>query len=167
MGSVKPLNNILLVEDSEDDAMLLKRAFKRVGRPLQIDRACDGDQAVQMLMDRLKAPKTLPSLILLDIKMPRRGGHSVLAYIKEQPILRCIPTIILSSSSEDRDIYRAYRLGANSYLVKPVNLLQFNDICTSIDDYWFDRNRMLDMAKVGVLEDNRYSGNDTLAERLA
>lgn len=117
---------VLLVDDSEDDALLLGRIFERVGfmAPLQFVR--DGEEVIAYLngagvyADRTKFP--LPTVVLLDLKMPRKSGFDVLTWIRQQPGLKRLCVYILSASSQIDDIKRAYDLGANSYLVKPGTL---------------------------------------------
>jgi len=117
---------VLLVDDSENDALLMRTVFSRAGfvQPLQF--AHDGDEAIAYLRgdgvygDRNRHP--LPTTMLLDLNMPRRNGFEVLAWIRQQPDLKRLRVDILSASSRPQDIERAYDLGANSYLVKPGNL---------------------------------------------
>lgn len=114
---------VLFVEDSEDDALLVRIAFERAGfvRPLQI--AHDGEAAISYLRgdggltDRKKFP--LPTVVLLDLNLPRQTGFQVLAWIRQQPEFKRMVVYILSASNRTEDIERAYDLGANSYLVKP------------------------------------------------
>jgi CheY-like chemotaxis protein len=114
---------LLLVEDNEDDVFIFRRAFRRagLGHPLQV--ASDGQDAIDYLSgagrygDRGSHP--LPSMIFLDLKLPRRSGHDVLAWIARQSDLPPMPVIILTSSAEQRDLQRARELGALHYLVKP------------------------------------------------
>ena len=111
---------ILLVEDNPLDLDLTKRAFKkrRLINPIEVAR--DGEEAVAWI-SRWEAGEPLPSIILLDLKLPKIGGLEVLRAIKEHPKYSMIPIVVLTSSSEDRDIHTAYQLGANSYIVKPVD----------------------------------------------
>lgn len=117
---------VLLVDDSDNDALLMRTVFKRAGfvQPLQF--AHDGDDAIAYLSgegryyDRLMYP--LPTTVLLDLNMPRKNGFEVLEWLRLQPALRRLRVYILSASSRPEDIARAYDLGANSYLVKPGNL---------------------------------------------
>lgn len=114
---------LLLVEDNEDDVFIFQRAFRRagLGHPLQV--VSDGQEAIDYLAgigpyaDRAAYP--LPSLIFLDLKLPRRSGHDVLAWIATQPDLAPAPVIVLTSSAEARDLQRSRELGALHYLVKP------------------------------------------------
>jgi CheY-like chemotaxis protein len=135
---------ILLVEDSSTDILLIQRAFKQanVHNPIRIVK--DGDEAVAYLSgensyrDRARFP--LPALILLDLKLPRRHGLEVLNWLKEQPGIKRIPVVVLTSSREDKDIDRAYDLGVNSYLVKPVKSDALNHLIETINSYWLRSN---------------------------
>lgn len=117
---------VLLVDDSEGDAVLVRIVFERAGfvAPLQLAR--DGEEVIAYLRgdgefaDRKKFP--LPTAVLLDLNMPRKNGFEVLAWIRQQPEHRRLCVYILSASSRTEDIQRAYDLGANSYLVKPSTL---------------------------------------------
>lgn len=132
---------VLLVEDDLNDIFLVKRAFKmaHIQNPLQI--VTDGEEAVQYLRgegkyaDREAYP--LPKLIVMDIKMPRRTGFEVLEWVKGngRP-LRRIPIVIVSSSDNPSDINRAYELGANAYMVKPVDFRAVEHLFESITHYW-------------------------------
>lgn len=131
---------ILVVEDDPNDALLLERAFRkaRLANPLQL--VADGDAAVAYLSgaetygDREKYP--LPALVLLDLKLPRRSGHEVLEWIRGQPGLRRLPVVALTSSRESRDVERAYDLGVNSYLVKPVGFDALLEMVQALNLYW-------------------------------
>jgi CheY-like chemotaxis protein len=135
---------ILLVEDDENDVMLLQRAFKRSGivNPLQIVR--HGDDAVAYLegtgafADRSQHP--FPVIMLLDLKLPRRTGLEVLQWVKERTGIRRIPIVVLTSSKNDEDIDRAYELGANSYVVKPVSFETLMELVKSLELYWLVLN---------------------------
>lgn len=117
---------ILLVDDSENDALLMCTIYSRAGfvRPLQFAR--DGAEAIAYLngdglfRDRRQFP--MPAVVLLDLNMPQKNGFEVLEWIRAQPGLKRLRVYILSASSQEKDIQRAYDLGANSYLVKPGNL---------------------------------------------
>ena len=135
---------ILLVEDDENDVMLLQRAFRRAAiiNPLQVVR--HGDDAVAYLegtgefADRQLHP--LPVLMLLDLKLPRRTGLEVLQWVKERAGVRKIPIIVLTSSKNDDDVNRAYELGANSYVVKPVSFETLLELVKSLELYWLVLN---------------------------
>ncbi len=117
---------VLLVDDSKNDAMLMRTVFERAGFVQPMRFAVDGDDAIAYLRgdgrygDRKLFP--LPTTVLLDLNMPRKNGFEVLDWIRHQPALRRLRVYILSASSRAQDIERAYDLGANSYLVKPGNL---------------------------------------------
>jgi CheY-like chemotaxis protein len=135
---------ILLVEDDENDIMLLQRAFRRAAiiNPLQVVR--HGDDAVAYLegtgafADRALHP--LPVLMLLDLKLPRRTGLEVLRWVKERTGLKRIPIVVLTSSKNDDDVNRAYELGANSYVVKPVSFETLLELVKSLELYWLVLN---------------------------
>ena len=131
---------ILLVEDDEVDIQAVKRAFKqhRVANTLHVTR--DGEQALSYLRnegeyaDREKAPP--PSLILLDLRMPRMDGLELLRILKADPDFRVIPVVIFTSSREDVDIVNSYANGASSYLVKPVTFEKLLEAIKTFDLYW-------------------------------
>lgn len=136
---------ILHVEDSEEDVFLLQYAFRRaeITHPVQV--ASDGQEAVDYLSgagkfsDRTEYP--LPSLVLLDLKLPLKMGLEVLEWIREEPALEGLIVIILSSSIHEKDIHRAYALGANAFLVKPPDTGKLTDMCRALKHFWFDHNR--------------------------
>jgi CheY-like chemotaxis protein len=115
---------ILLVEDNADDVSLIERAFRKAHIQNRVQVVNDGDQAVAYLngegvyADRVAHP--LPSLVLLDLKMPRRNGFEVLSWIRSQPELKGLQVVILTGSLEKKDVSRASELGADSFLIKPV-----------------------------------------------
>ena|SRR5436309_1014868 len=131
---------VLLVEDDLNDIFLVKRAFKkaRIRNPLQV--VTDGQEAELYLRgegkyaDRETYP--VPKLVVMDIKMPRRSGFEVLEWAKRDGPLRRIPIVIVSSSDNPDDINRAYELGANAYMVKPVDFLAVERLFESITHYW-------------------------------
>ena len=131
---------ILLVEDDPNDVRLIQRALRKGGLLNPIEVARDGGRALDYLLghgeyaDRDRYP--LPVLILLDLKLPKYSGHEVLEKLKTQPVLRRIPVVMLTSSEDSRDINRAYDLGANSYLVKPVRFDGFIKVAQEIHMYW-------------------------------
>jgi CheY-like chemotaxis protein len=126
---------ILLVEDNPMDADLTRRAFSRrkVINPIEVAR--DGEEALAYL-SRWEAGEPPPVVILLDINLPKVNGLEVLRQYKTYPVSQRIPVIVLTTSAEDRDIQTAYRLGANSYIVKPVDFEKFLDVAGQIDLYW-------------------------------
>ncbi len=131
---------ILLVEDNPVDIDLTRRAFARSQSLGPISVAHDGEEALE-LIPRWDAGERPPSLILLDINLPRVNGIEVLRQLKTHPKYRCIPVIMLSSSSEDRDLADAYALGVNSYIVKPVDYDRFVEAAGHIERYWGELNQ--------------------------
>jgi len=132
MNNNKP---ILLVEDNPMDVDLTLRAFRRrhVSNPVHVAR--DGEEALAWL-PRWEAGEPTPAVVLLDLKLPRVDGLEVLRQIKSHPSLRAIPVVVLTTSAEHADVQTAYQLGANSYIVKPVEFEKFMDVTSQIDLYW-------------------------------
>jgi len=135
---------VLLVEDDPNDIVLTRRAFRKTELPEPIAIVEDGEQAVAYLgatgefADRRAHP--LPDLVLLDLKLPRMTGLEVLAWLRQQPSLQRLPVIVLTSSREISDVNRAYELGANSYLGKPVTFDSLARIVSNLDRYWGELN---------------------------
>ncbi|HZH09822.1 MAG TPA: response regulator [Microvirga sp.] len=135
-------STILVVEDNPDDRDLLARAFRKAGIAMPIRFAVDGEEAVAYLGGTPgTAPEGRPAVILLDLKLPGRSGFEVLEWIKNHPVLRRVPVIILTSSREDVDLRRAYDLGANSYLVKPARSDDLLRMVEQIHAYWVGFNQ--------------------------
>lgn len=128
---------ILLIEDNPADVLLIQEAFKEARLGNRISIARDGEEALQYLQrEGSFAGAVRPDLILLDLHLPKRSGREVLAEIKNDPELAEIPVIILTTSSEDEDIHQAYRLHANCYLTKPVDIDSFLALVRGIDEFW-------------------------------
>ncbi|MDB6112461.1 MAG: response regulator [Pedosphaera sp.] len=134
------MKKMLLVEDESDDAFLVKRAFERANIPCAVQIVTDGDKAVEYLSDTDRIHHPLPDLILLDIKLPRRNGIEVLHWIRSQPHLDCLPVVMLTNSDEPQFIGRAYREGANSYLVKPIKFQELEQMLPVLVNYWLKVN---------------------------
>ncbi len=138
-------HTLLLVEDDPNDIFLIERAFRRANFNHRIRNVKDGDEAVIYLegqscyADRETNP--LPALILLDLKLPRRSGLEVLEWLKQQPKLKRIPVVILTSSQENIDVDRAYDLGVNSYLIKPVAFNALQEMMQALNSYWLNYNQ--------------------------
>lgn len=135
------LSSILLVEDEPNDVFLIRRAFGKAKVENPIQSVADGEQAMAYLngegdyADRTRYP--LPGLMLLDLKLPRKGGLEVLAWLRAQKnSVQRIPVVVLTSSKQSTDINRAYELGANSYLVKPVAFESLVQVVQMLDRYW-------------------------------
>jgi two-component system, chemotaxis family, response regulator Rcp1 len=127
---------LLLVEDHPGDVRLTKEAFHRCGT-LRLHHAWDGAEAMAFLrQEHVYADAPRPDLIMLDLNMPRMGGHETLAQIKGDPNLKAIPTIVFTSSDSEADILTCYRLGANCCLRKPLDWEAFDHLLTSIDTFW-------------------------------
>ena len=130
---------ILLVENDAVDLDLTLRAFARSGGANRIEVARDGEEALA-LIGRWENGHPLPAVILLDINLPRVGGLDVLRQLKAHPRFRRIPVVMLTSSAEHCDVTAAYSLGANSYIVKPVDFAKFIDVAYHIELYWCQLN---------------------------
>ncbi len=131
---------ILLIEDNPVDVDLTLRAFKKQNLTNPIEIARDGEEAINMVA-KWEAGKPIPIVILLDLKLPKFNGLEVLKEIKSHPVFQKIPVVVLTSSSEDSDINTAYKLGANSYIVKPVEFDKFIEVAAQIELYWTVLNK--------------------------
>ncbi len=131
------LIEILLVDDNATDIRIMQEALDVAHVANRLHSARDGVEAMAFLRrenSNGKAPR--PDLILLDVNMPRKGGLEVLAEIKADPELRSIPTVMLTSSADDENVARAYKLQANGFVVKPVDLDDFITVVGGIEQYW-------------------------------
>ncbi|SEC34560.1 response regulator [Terriglobus roseus] len=134
---------VLLIEDGSGDVRLTKEAFREANLSVDIDVASDGIEAMVFLKKTLGDHEAgLPEIILLDLNLPKMDGREVLAQIKEDPRLRLIPTIILTTSTAEADIRKAYELRANCYLTKPVQLEDFEELVRSINDFWLEKAQL-------------------------
>jgi CheY-like chemotaxis protein len=136
---------VLLVEDSPGDVRLTREAFRQANAAIVMHVATDGVEAMEFLLKE----GVRPDLILLDLNLPRMDGREVLARIKSDDALKTIPTLILTTSQSDVDIAKAYQLGANCYLTKPVQLDAFDSLVASIVDFWVTKVRLTQKAKRG------------------
>jgi len=129
---------ILLVEDNPDDAELALRALKRHNLANNVVHVSDGADALDFVFGRgaHEGRNEKPKVILLDLKLPKVGGLEVLKQLKENDTTKCIPVVILTSSKEEQDLMNGYRLGVNSYIVKPVDFEGFADAVKDIGMYW-------------------------------
>ncbi len=136
--------DILLVEDNPNDVKLTLHAFKTANLANTVHIARDGVEAIEYLFgaeagtDRNVPDR--PKLVLLDLKLPRLSGHDVLTQIKGDARTSSIPVVVLTSSSEERDVMKTYQTGANSYIVKPVDFEQFTEAVRDIGKYWLEIN---------------------------
>lgn len=136
--------DILLVEDSPDDAELTIRALKKNNLANKLVHVSDGEEALDYLFARGNfSQRTIgkgPRLILLDLKLPKVDGLEVLREVKGNPLTAATPVVVLTSSKEERDIVDSYKLGVNSYIVKPVDFRQFVDAVKDLGMYWLVLN---------------------------
>lgn len=138
--SLVKVQSILLAEDDDNDVFFMERAFKQAQIANPLLRVKDGEEAISYLKgeaeyaDRTKHP--IPYLVLLDLKMPRKNGFEVISWVRQQPGLKRLPLVVLTSSKEDPDINRAYELGANTYLVKPVKFEGLVEMMKALNLYW-------------------------------
>ena len=136
---------ILLAEDREDDVLLIQKAFSHAGinNPIYVVR--DGDQVMSYLMGNGKycnrAEYPLPDLLLLDLKMPGKDGFEVLEWIRQDAGLATLRVLVLTSSEQIRDVTRAYRLGANSFLVKPLDFQDLMQLSRTIQEFWLQTSK--------------------------
>jgi len=137
IGEIAMPIEVLLVEDSPGDVRLTQEAFKDAKVHVKLHVVPDGEEAMAFLEREGKyANSRRPDLILLDLNLPKKDGRAVLAEIKENPSLKCIPVVILTTSASEADILRSYLLHANCYITKPVDLDGFLTVVKSIDNFW-------------------------------
>ena len=135
--------HILLVEDNEGDILLTREALESKKLIHKIDIAKNGVLAIEFLSTVLSNEnEKLPDLILLDINLPKKNGQEVLQFIKNHDSLKQIPVIMLTTSSSDKDIIASYKNQANCYIMKPVDVGNFMDAITKIEDFWFTLVRL-------------------------
>ena len=136
---------ILIVEDNAEEVLLLKKAFQRAALDISVQFVGNGEEAIDYLSgteefhDRHAFPE--PDLVIMDLKMPRKGGFEVLEWFRNLQEGALIPIIVLTSSARDADVQRAYSLGANSYFLKPSNFEDFRDLIQVIYQYWLRARR--------------------------
>ena len=133
-----PAQLIVLVEDNPDDQTLTLRALKKQNVANEIIVLNDGVEALEFLLD---PEKQLPNLVLLDLKLPKLDGLQVLRRLRSEPRTQVLPVVVLTSSDEDRDVIEGYRLGANSYIRKPVDFNQFTEAVRQLGLYWLVLNQ--------------------------
>jgi two-component system, response regulator len=136
---------ILLVEDNRDDILLIQRAFNKskLSEKFELIVAQDGNKALSYLKDLTMTQKDiLPMILLLDLKLPRLDGFEVLQHIRSNEKTKLVPVIVFTSSKEDTDITKAYILGANSYVRKPIDSEKFMSVLQQIVTYWGEVNEL-------------------------
>ena len=152
---------VLLVEDSPGDLRLTQEAFREVNPFIELHVANDGVEAMAFLRKQgryIDAPR--PDLVMLDLNLTKMDGREVLAFIKEDALLKSIPTVILTSSEAHSDVVKSYQLRANCYLSKPMHFEAFHNLVKSINDFWLTRVKLPQDSK-----GNDEGGNRALAER--
>ncbi|HLJ30439.1 MAG TPA: response regulator [Candidatus Angelobacter sp.] len=130
--------DILLIDDSQADVQLTIHALECEGLQHRLKVLRDGEEALKFLMDCLDPA---PRLILLDLKLPKVNGHEVLKAVKSDPAMKSVPIVILTSSAQESDISTSYRLGANSYIQKPVDFEAFCAVIQQVRTYWLELNQ--------------------------
>lgn len=134
---------ILLIEDNAMDVELTQHALQLEAPGIRVQIARDGEEALEFLKrvgEQLPTAGVLLRLILLDLNIPKITGFDVLRKVKENPITRIIPVVILTSSTEDEDMLKSYSLGANSYIQKPVSFDDFRKLVQKLGSYWLESN---------------------------
>lgn len=137
--------DILLAEDTATDAEMTMRVLRKRGLANNLIWVKDGSEAIDFLFRRgafASSSNGKPKLVLLDVKMPKIDGITVLKRIREDADLRAVPVVMLTSSAEERDVVESYRLGANSYIVKPVDTMEFDKVIGDIGFYWMLVNKV-------------------------
>ena len=132
---------ILIAEDDEDDYLLMLEALKEAGVKNEVRWVKDGEELMVFLRSSVAVTNggpAKPGMILLDLNMPRKDGREALAEIKKDPLLRCIPVIIMTTSKAEVDITHTYSLGVNSFIQKPVRFYDFVKIIKVLSEYWFN-----------------------------
>lgn len=138
--------DILLIEDNPADVEITLEAFRRNNHSNRIHVCRDGEEAIDFLLQRGRfsrpgsAPR--PDLVLLDLNLPRRSGFEIIDLIRRHDVLRQIPVIILTTSDREEDISRSYRMGANSYITKPVQFEDCVELVGDIQHYWLETSRL-------------------------
>ncbi|WP_188961484.1 response regulator [Deinococcus aquiradiocola] len=128
---------VLVVEDSDEDFMALEWAMRKLGRTDRVLRCLDGDDALDALFGRGPYTEAVwPSLVLLDLNLPGTDGREVLAELKATPTLRRVPVVVLSTSSNPRDVAACYQSGVNSYMLKPVNFEKYTEQLGRLFEFW-------------------------------
>jgi CheY-like chemotaxis protein len=129
--------HILLVEDNEGDILLTQDAFEEAKIIIRLSVVKDGKKAIDFLTNQDEyVNESMPELILLDVNLPKKNGHEVLTYIKKDENLRRIPVIMLTTSSFKRDVNLAYENYANCYITKPIDVKEFVNVVTTIENFW-------------------------------
>jgi CheY-like chemotaxis protein len=144
---------VLLVEDSENDAMIIRRAFEKAGIPNPLYIVKDGEAAMAYLAGRgsyaVRDEYPLPALVLLDLKLPGMDGFEVLRWIRRTPGLSALRVVVLTSSDAIKDVNRAYSLGANSFMVKEMDFQNTIELARLLQEYWLSKSKEPDASRAG------------------
>ena len=136
---------ILIAEDNSDDTFLIRRTLENAGVPYPLQFVRDGEEAISYLKGEgqysKRADHPLPDLVLLDLKLPRKDGFEVLQWMRQQPELKHVRVVVLTSSDDPGDVNAAYSLGADSYLVKPLDFENFLELGPYLINYWLVQNK--------------------------
>jgi two-component system response regulator len=136
---------VLLIEDSPDDVAFFKHTFEKTGLPERLCVVADGAEALEFISSTGRHAgrnsTERPRIIVLDLKLPKLDGHEVLRRLKSDPHTWNIPIVVFSSSREERDLIASYKLGVNSYVVKPMDFDQFSESVRRLCEYWLDLNQ--------------------------
>lgn len=139
---------VLLVEDNPADVELFQEMLSLGQVAFELSVATDGEEALRIL--HAADQNTLPQLMILDLNLPRISGKEILNQIKQDELLRMLPVVILSSSDAERDIIESYGLGANCYVLKPVDLADFQSAVRGIEEFWLSLARLPKVPPVGA-----------------
>jgi CheY-like chemotaxis protein len=133
---------VLIAEDSEDDYFLLQRAFTKINADAELTQCQDGLETLKYLETAKENPGLIPSLLLLDLKLPGMSGFEVLKWVRKDPVLKTLVANVLSSSGEPSDIRKAYELGANAYTVKPMGLNKYEEMMSGLFRFWLELSEL-------------------------
>jgi len=139
LGEVTP--TFLVAEDNENDVVLLRHALGKTHLDISLNFVRDGQEAIDYLKNCRTTPDVFPALLLLDIQMPKYNGFEVLQWIREQPGFRRLVVVIFTTSALAADVNRAYDLGANAYLTKPIGTDSLADLMKTLCDFWGKFNK--------------------------
>jgi CheY-like chemotaxis protein len=160
---------ILLAEDSEDDVYMVRRAFQQTGIDLPLQVVSNGEQAIAYLMGQGKfanrAEYPLPDLFLLDLKMPRKNGFDVLIWLRQHPTLAPLRTVVLTTSDEIRDVNRAYALGANSFLTKPLDFTDFKNTLQEMFNFFLMKAKAPEISRPPLVNPAQVRRPDSSSEK--
>lgn len=135
-------DTVLLIEDNPDDVAFTRRAFEKNNFQQRLVVAHDGEEALGLLLPEGAGPPPLrPAIVLVDINLPKLSGLDVLRRLRAHTSTRMLPVIVLTTSAEDRDVHESYRIGANSYVRKPVQFDDFIEVTRVLGTYWFTVNQ--------------------------